>query len=264
MVVDFGSLGGGVRVSCAPGDPASGLSALSAAGYGYSFVPRQPGLVCQINAKPNPCNGAPTNAYWSYWHANRGGSWSYSTSGAGSYNPRAGTVEGWAFGAGARPGGRAAGTGRRAGPTAGPPAAAEAEADPPTGATARLRHPPAPARVGTDRPTGQLGRPGAAARDLPRRPAGRRRTDDAVPDRRPPARRRTRPPARPRRRRPTAAALPPARPPSRSAPPAGSAGRLSAPPWSPRSPSPASWSPAAAGRPAGNASEPPPPARQVA
>ncbi len=104
VVVDYGALGGGVRVACAAGDPSSGLAALSAAGFGYSFVPRQPGLVCQINTKPDPCNGAPTNAYWSYWHAVRGGSWSYSTSGAGSYNPRAGTVEGWAFGAGGRPG----------------------------------------------------------------------------------------------------------------------------------------------------------------
>jgi hypothetical protein len=104
VVVDYGSLGGGVRVSCAAGDPTSGLAALSGAGFSYSFVPRLRGLVCQINAQPDPCNGAPANAYWSYWHAERGDSWSYSTSGAGSYNPRAGTVEGWAFGAGARPG----------------------------------------------------------------------------------------------------------------------------------------------------------------
>jgi hypothetical protein len=136
VVVDFGSLGGGVRVSCAPGDPASGLSALSGAGFGYSFVPRQPGLVCQINAKPDPCNGAPTNAYWSYWHASRGGSWSYSTVGAGSYDPRAGTVEGWAFGAGGRPG-------------VAPPAAAAPPPQPPppkptVGPTTRAPVPPAP------------------------------------------------------------------------------------------------------------------------
>ena len=74
-----------------------------AAGYGYSFVPRQPGLVCQINGSPSPCNGAPTTAYWSYWHAPRHGSWAYSSSGAGSYNPAPNTVEGWAFGAGTKP-----------------------------------------------------------------------------------------------------------------------------------------------------------------
>jgi hypothetical protein len=104
VVVDFGSLGGGVQTGCAAGDPASGLAALSAAGHGYTFVPRQFGLVCQIDARPNPCNGAPTTAYWSYWHATRGGSWSYATAGAGGYNPQPGTVEGWAFGAGGRPG----------------------------------------------------------------------------------------------------------------------------------------------------------------
>jgi len=104
VVVDFGSLGGGVQTGCAGGDPASGLAALSAAGHGYTFVPRQFGLVCQIDARPNPCNGAPTTAYWSYWHATRGGSWSYATAGAGGYNPQPGTVEGWAFGAGGRPG----------------------------------------------------------------------------------------------------------------------------------------------------------------
>ena len=147
VVVDYGPLGGGVRVSCAPGDPASGLAALSAAGYGYSFVPRQPGLVCQVNSKPNPCNGAPTNAYWSYWHASRGGSWSYSTSGAGTYNPRAGSVEGWAFGAGARPG-------------VAPPAPAAAPPPPP----------PAPKPKPTARPTTRAPAPPAPAPGAPSRP----------------------------------------------------------------------------------------------
>jgi hypothetical protein len=104
VVVDFGSLGGGVQVGCAGGNPGSGLAALSGAGHGYTFVPRQPGLVCQIDSRPSPCNGAPTTAYWAYWHASRGGSWSYSTLGAGGYDPAPGTVEGWAFGAGRRPG----------------------------------------------------------------------------------------------------------------------------------------------------------------
>ena len=104
VVVDFGSLGGGVQVGCAGGNPGSGLAALSGAGHGYTFVPRQPGLVCQVDARPNPCNGAPTTAYWAYWHASRGGSWSYSTLGAGGYDPAPGTVEGWAFGAGRQPG----------------------------------------------------------------------------------------------------------------------------------------------------------------
>lgn len=104
VVVDYGSLGG-TQVGCAAGDPASGLAALSGAGFGYAFVPGQPGLICTINGLPGPCNGPPpTNAYWSYWHAPAGGSWTYGSTGAGSYNPAPGTVEGWSFGAGSAPG----------------------------------------------------------------------------------------------------------------------------------------------------------------
>jgi hypothetical protein len=104
VVIDFAALGGGVQTGCALGDPATGLAALTGAGFSYAFVPRQPGFICRINALPNPCNGAPATAYWSYWHAQPGGTWSYSTSGAAGYNPAPGSVEGWAFGAGAVPG----------------------------------------------------------------------------------------------------------------------------------------------------------------
>jgi hypothetical protein len=104
VVVDSTALGGGVRTGCAAGDPTSGLAALTATGSTYSFVPRQPGLVCRVNALPNPCNGAPVSAYWSYWHAVPGGSWTYSSAGAGAHDPAPGSVEGWAFGAGTQPG----------------------------------------------------------------------------------------------------------------------------------------------------------------
>jgi hypothetical protein len=103
VVVDFAALGGGVVTACDPTDPATGLAALTGAGFSYAFVPRFPGFICQINVKPNPCNGAPASAYWSYWHASRHGTWTYSSLGAGSYNPAPNTVEGWAFGAGAAP-----------------------------------------------------------------------------------------------------------------------------------------------------------------
>ncbi|WP_374536649.1 hypothetical protein [Micromonospora aurantiaca (nom. illeg.)] len=109
VVVDFAALGGGVQVACAPGDPATGLAALQAAGFTVAGTARW-GLafVCRINGKPTaatePCvNTPPATAYWSYWHASSGGSWSYSTSGATGYNPAPGSVEGWSFGAGAPP-----------------------------------------------------------------------------------------------------------------------------------------------------------------
>ena len=99
MVAD----GVAVRTGCAGGDPGSGLAALSAAGFDYSFVPRQPGLVCRIDDVPARCNGAPADAYWSYWHADPGGRWVYSSVGAGSFDPKPGSAEGWAFGAGTPP-----------------------------------------------------------------------------------------------------------------------------------------------------------------
>jgi hypothetical protein len=102
VVVDAAALGGAVTTRCA-GTPSSGLDALTRAGHTYAFVPRVPGMVCTIDDRPDPCNGAPSDAYWSYWHAEAGGSWTYSTRGAGSRTPPPGTVEGWAFGAGDPP-----------------------------------------------------------------------------------------------------------------------------------------------------------------
>mgnify|MGYP006976762659 CR=1 FL=1 len=109
VVVDFTAFGGGVQVECAPGDPASGLEALQDAGFTVTGTKRW-GLafVCRIDGLPTPAtepciNTPPATAYWSYWHAPSGGSWSYSSSGASSYDPAPGTVEGWSFGAGSAP-----------------------------------------------------------------------------------------------------------------------------------------------------------------
>jgi hypothetical protein len=103
VVVDGSVLGASATVRCAPGDPSSGLEALTGAGHQYSFVPTQPGLVCIIDGRPATCNGAQSDAYWSYWYADAGGAWTYSQRGAGARDPQPGTVEGWAFGAGDPP-----------------------------------------------------------------------------------------------------------------------------------------------------------------
>ncbi|MGL5930730.1 MAG: hypothetical protein ACRCY8_17510 [Dermatophilaceae bacterium] len=103
VVVDTGS---GVVTRCATGDPSSGLAALTAAGFSVSQVRGQPGFVCTIDGFPSSQTCArtpPATAYWSYWHAPRGGSWSYSQLGAGTYDPKPGTVEGWRFGSGQQP-----------------------------------------------------------------------------------------------------------------------------------------------------------------
>ena len=98
--------GGRTSTRCAPGDPGSGFAALSGAGFAVTPVQRFPGALCRIDGTPasDPCvNMPPTSAYWSYWHASRGGSWSYSTLGAGSHDPAPGSVEGWSFGSGGAP-----------------------------------------------------------------------------------------------------------------------------------------------------------------
>lgn len=104
VVIDARELGGDQRTLCAPGAPANGLEALRAVGVSYTFVERVPGLVCTLDGLPDPCNGAPDDAYWAYWHAEAGGEWVYSNRGAGNRTPPPGSVEGWAFGAGEPPG----------------------------------------------------------------------------------------------------------------------------------------------------------------
>ncbi|MGX7828168.1 hypothetical protein ACTG9Q_24065 [Actinokineospora sp. 24-640] len=163
VVVDFASLGGGAQVGCAPGDPSSGLRALSGAGYGYTFASRQPGLVCRVSGKPasDPCvNPSPATAYWSYWYAVRGGSWVYSSTGAGSRDPAPGTVEGWAFGAGRPPATPPPAAPRPPAPQ--PPPPAQPAPKPPTRTAAPPAQPAGTAEP-TQRPPGQppiSGRPG--------------------------------------------------------------------------------------------------------
>jgi hypothetical protein len=79
----------------------------SAGGNGYTVLARKydlnvgtsgpyAGFLLQIDQLP--ANPKPdTTHYWSYWHASASGSWTYSSSGAGSYTPKAGTIEGWSY-----------------------------------------------------------------------------------------------------------------------------------------------------------------------
>jgi hypothetical protein len=144
VVVDARAAGGSLSIRCAQGDPSSGLAALERAGFSYAFTPRIPGFVCTIDARPDPCNGAPADAYWSYWHAEAGGSWTYATAGAGSRDPAPGSVEGWRFGDGSTPPGTA----------------------PPANAPAPKPEPEAPARRTEDTTTARAnGTDGDRARD---------------------------------------------------------------------------------------------------
>lgn len=103
VVVDTGS---STSTRCAPGDPTSAWKALTAAGYAVTPVQQFPGAICRIDGFPS--NQAcvrmpPADAYWAFFHAPRGGSWTYSSSGATGYNPAPGTVVGFRFGSGQKP-----------------------------------------------------------------------------------------------------------------------------------------------------------------
>ena len=102
VIVDARLLGGDVRTGCAVGDPDSGLEALTKAGFGYAFVPRQPGLVCQIDRAPE-CTDTSTTTYWSYWYRAKGSkTWVYSSAGAASHDPAPGSTEAWVWQEGGR------------------------------------------------------------------------------------------------------------------------------------------------------------------
>jgi hypothetical protein len=102
VIVDARLLGGDVRTGCATGDPDSGLEALTMAGFRYAFVPRQPGLVCQVDGVP-ACDRTSTTTYWSYWYRAKGSStWVYSSRGAGAHDPAPGGTEAWVWQEGGR------------------------------------------------------------------------------------------------------------------------------------------------------------------
>lgn len=96
VVVDFGSLGGGVQSKCATSH-GTGLAALRSAGFSPTV---DEGFVYKISGKPGKADI--NKAYWSYWHAKADGNggysaWAYSNLGAGSYQPKQGDAEGWRF-----------------------------------------------------------------------------------------------------------------------------------------------------------------------
>ncbi|GLZ80596.1 hypothetical protein Afil01_54030 [Actinorhabdospora filicis] len=103
VIVDFQELGGSTIVRCAPGDQASGLTALKNAGFQITGVQRWgEAFICRIEGKPGAADEAcintpPATAYWSYWHSPNNGSWTYSQWGVMARKPPKGSFEGWSF-----------------------------------------------------------------------------------------------------------------------------------------------------------------------
>ena len=104
------AFGGGVQVRCAPQPVRIGLRRAHAGGLHLRRARRSsPACSAASTASrpTDPCHGAPPpeRVLGATGTRPRGGSWTYSTSGAGSRVPPPGSVEGWAFGDGDRAGG---------------------------------------------------------------------------------------------------------------------------------------------------------------
>ncbi|GIG67481.1 hypothetical protein [Phytomonospora endophytica] len=103
VIIDFQELGGTTIVRCAPGDQATGLTALKNAGIQIAGTNRWgEAFICRVEGKPGPADEPcidtpPASAYWSYWHAPNGGNWTYSQWGVMNRKPPQGSFEGWSF-----------------------------------------------------------------------------------------------------------------------------------------------------------------------
>lgn len=169
VVVDYGSLGGGVSTKCAA-TFSTGTGALRGAGFTPTL---SNGFLEKINGKPASPNRM-TN-YWSYWHATRNsdgsyGSWQYSNSGANSYYPTKGNAEGWHY--------------VSASGTANPPGATPPN-NPVAGAAAPApAKPPAPAKApaSTAPKAGAASDPAAPASSASRTASAKASTDPAAPN----------------------------------------------------------------------------------
>ena len=102
VVIDYGSSS---STLCAEDHSSAGAVLASVAQVAYVPMYGQ-GVVCKINDVPasQTCQRMPpASAYWAFFHASRGGSWAYSSSGVADYDPAPGSVIGFAFGSGAAP-----------------------------------------------------------------------------------------------------------------------------------------------------------------
>lgn len=88
VVVDRGALGGGVSAVCVSGGAGQSAWALLDGAFGVDGVQRQPGFICRVGGAPADAacvNTPPADAYWGLYHSNgKSGTWTYSTTGAGS------------------------------------------------------------------------------------------------------------------------------------------------------------------------------------
>jgi hypothetical protein len=94
VVVDFTDVGGRLETGCAT-DPATGVEALQQAGFTDTRDPA--GMICAIDARPDPCPETFAGSYWSYWYGGTDGTWQVWMEGADTAVPAAGGFEGWRY-----------------------------------------------------------------------------------------------------------------------------------------------------------------------
>ncbi len=104
VVVDFGSLGGGVQSGCvSDGAGQSAASVFSSAGVALTRVSGMAGFVCRVQGLPSPevegCNDTPPDdAYWGLWWSDgTSGSWVYSNYGVDGLKVPNGAYIGFAW-----------------------------------------------------------------------------------------------------------------------------------------------------------------------
>lgn len=85
---------GTLKTGCAT-KPKNGEDAL--AQIGVKITHGSSGFITAMDGYPTEDKSS-QNIYWNYFHKSPGGAWEYSEEGAATYVPKAGSVEGWAYG----------------------------------------------------------------------------------------------------------------------------------------------------------------------
>lgn len=99
LVIDATSIGGSTDTECASVPPgSSGIDVLESTGHTVT-TDYDGRFVCSIDGVPSSgCSGVDADHYWSYWHRAAGDTrWAYSSDGAASYQPAAGSTDGWVY-----------------------------------------------------------------------------------------------------------------------------------------------------------------------
>lgn len=165
VVVDFGTLGGGVSQRCYQGTVSDASMIVPA--VGHTIVRDHQGAVCEIDARPGFCPPQLTShGYWHlYWADGRSGAWISATSGDGGLTIPCGGAVAWSWdteaaGYDATP--HASAPRSSSGAVCGPKASASAtpaatatmtRVDPSVGPTASLSHAASASATATTSPT---------------------------------------------------------------------------------------------------------------